>query len=65
MILPIGEGDRELDMIRLIRSSGFQGTIGILNHQENVDAEIGLARNIEGLKKILQAIGAGAALKTY
>ena len=65
MILPLGEGDRELKMIQLIRTSGFQGTIGILNHQADVDAEAGLRRNIEGLKKILKEIGADAALKSY
>lgn len=65
MILTLGEGDRELGMLKIIRSSGYRGPIGILNHREELDAEIGLRRNIEGLKKLLRAMGDEAALRTY
>jgi thiol-disulfide isomerase/thioredoxin len=65
MIIPIGQGDRETEMIRLIRASNFQGTIGILNHRPDVDAEAGLRQNLEGLKTVLKEIGATAALKSY
>lgn len=52
MILPIGDGDRETEMIRVLAASGWKGPVGILNHQENVDAEVGLRRNLEGLERV-------------
>jgi len=65
MILPIGEGDREIDMIRAVQKSGYRGPIGILNHREDVDAETGLRQNLEGLRKVLQILGDTGALRTY
>lgn len=65
MILNLGEGDRELEMLRIVRDSGYQGPIGILNHREDRDAEVGLRQNMEGLKKLLHKLGDEAALKTY
>jgi hypothetical protein len=65
MILPLGEGDRELDMIRVIRSSRYTGPIGILNHRTEVDAETGLRQNMDGLRKILEQLGDKRALATY
>lgn len=64
-ILPIGDGDRELEMIRIVARSRFRGTIGILNHLPDVDAEVGLGRNIQGLRKLLEVMGDRAALATY
>jgi sugar phosphate isomerase/epimerase len=65
MIIPIGEGDRELEMLKVIRASGYQGPIGILNHSTERDAEVGLKLNMTGLQKLLRAMGDEAALKTY
>jgi sugar phosphate isomerase/epimerase len=65
MILNLGEGDRELEMLRIVRDSGYQGPIGILNHREDRDAEVGLRQNMEGLKKLLHELRDEAALKTY
>jgi len=65
MILNLGEGDRELEMLRIVRDGGYQGPIGILNHREDRDAEVGLRQNMEGLKKLLHELGDEAALKTY
>ncbi len=64
-ILPIGQGDRELEMLKVIRSSRYRGPIGILNHIETQDAEVGLRSNIEGLKLLLRQMGDTAALATY
>ena len=64
-ILPIGSGRHEQAMMQAIQRCGYTGPIGILNHQENVDAEVGLSRNIEGLKQVLEQLGDEAALKTY
>ena len=52
MILPIGEGDREKEMIQSLVESGWKGRVGILNHQEDVDARVGLRRNLDGLERI-------------
>lgn len=65
MIMPIGEGDREMEMLRVIRSSGYSGPIGILNHREDVDAETGLKQNMDGLKRLLRAMGEREAAGTY
>jgi len=65
MILTIGEGDRELEMLRIIRKSKYRGPVGILNHRTDVDAEEGLARNIEGLRNLLRQMGDNVALETY
>ena len=65
MILPIGEGDREQEMISIIHKSGFRGPVGLLHHQRSMDAAKGLARNIAGLRRILTAIGDSAGASTY
>ena len=59
MILPIGAGDREQEMIRLVRASGFQGTVGILNHQPDVDAEVGAAAEPGGAAGDTEGAGGG------
>ncbi len=65
MILTLGEGDRELGMLRVIRDSGYHGPIGLLNHRTDQDAEVGLRNNMAGLEKLLRQLGDKAALKTY
>lgn len=53
----IGEGNVEEDMIRIISESDYRGPIGIINHDENRDAKVGLETEMEGLKEILNSIG--------
>lgn len=65
MILPVGQGDDDLALLKIIRDSGYTGPISILNHREEVDAEQGLRENIEGLKKLLGEMRDDEALKTY
>ena len=65
MILPIGEGDREQEMISIIHKSGYRGPVGLLHHQRTMDAAKGLSRNIAGLRRILTAIGDSAGASTY
>jgi sugar phosphate isomerase/epimerase len=65
MILPIGEGDREQEMISIIHKSGYRGPVGLLHHQRTLDAATGLGRNISGLRRILTAIGDSAGASTY
>lgn len=65
MILPIGEGDREKEMIAIIHKSGYRGLVGVLHHQRALDAAAGLGKNISGLRQILTAIGDAAGASTY
>ncbi len=55
-ILPVGEGDQELAMLRAVVASGYRGPIGILGHREDVDAELALSLNLKGLAKLLPAL---------
>lgn len=61
----VGQGDVETEMIKLVWESGYNGTIGILNHDEKEDAKKGLLDEMEGLKKILKDIGDEKALRTF
>lgn len=47
-ILPLGQGDLDLDLLRVIRDSGWRGPIGLLNHTD-ADAEGRLRDNLDGL----------------
>jgi sugar phosphate isomerase/epimerase len=51
-IMTIGEGDKELEMLRVIKESGYSGTIGILGHTEGEDIRPVLERNLKGLEKL-------------
>jgi putative heme-binding domain-containing protein len=47
-ILPLGQGDLDLGLLRMIVDSGYRGPIGILGHTMD-DAEERLRDNLEGL----------------
>ena len=64
-ILPVGQGDNDRALLEVIRDSGYTGPIAILNHREDVDAEVGLRQNIEGLKKLLGEMKQEEALRTF
>jgi len=64
-ILPVGDGDRELAMLQTLKRSGYRGPVGILGHREELDAEESLTLNLNGLKKLLPALGEEAARKTF
>jgi len=51
-IISLGEGDRELEMLSIIRASGYSGPIGILGHTEGEDIRVVLERNLEGLEQL-------------
>jgi sugar phosphate isomerase/epimerase len=63
--MTVGDGNRDLGMLKVIRDSGYTGPVGIINHDENRDAEVGLRLNMEGLKKLLREMNDQAALQTY
>lgn len=54
-ILPIGQGDRDKEVFRIIRDSGYTGPIGILNHTQE-DARERLDQNIRGLRSLLSSL---------
>ena len=51
-ILPLGEGDIDLTLLKTIAASGYVGPIGILGHTQD-DAEERLRDNLDGLDWLL------------
>ena len=51
-IITVGDGDREVEMLRIIRASEYTGPIGILGHTEGEDILPVLERNLKGLERI-------------
>src|SRR4051812_32013393 len=51
-IWQLGKGTEELAMLRTIRDSGWFGPVGILNHRPEMDAEVALRGNLEGLQQL-------------
>jgi len=51
-IITLGKGDRELEMLRTIKASGYSGPIGILGHTEGEDISLVLERNLHGLEEL-------------
>jgi sugar phosphate isomerase/epimerase len=64
-ILPVGQGRHDLSLLKTIRASGYAGPIGILDHRGDVDAEVALRENLDGLQGLLEQLGDQAALATY
>jgi sugar phosphate isomerase/epimerase len=58
-ILPLGQGDLDLKILRIICASGWRGPIGILNHTDE-DAEVRLQENLRGLERL---VGQGGLAK--
>lgn len=54
-ILPLGQGDRELELLRIVADSGWRGPIGLLNHTQE-DAEARLLDNLDGLAWVQNAL---------
>lgn len=48
-ILPIGRGERDLEVLKTIADSGYRGPIGVLGHTDD-DAEERLRDNLDGLE---------------
>lgn len=55
-ILGIGKGAHELEMIRTVVESGYDGPIGILDHREQLDARESLLENRDGLEWVRKEI---------
>jgi sugar phosphate isomerase/epimerase len=52
LILPLGQGDLDLKLLRMVRDSGWSGPMGILNHTDE-DAEARLKENLRGLERLV------------
>ncbi len=62
MIIPIGQGDLDLGLLKMLRDSGWKGLVGILNHSGE-DAEARLLDNLDGLNWLVpQLDGAPPAM---
>jgi sugar phosphate isomerase/epimerase len=64
-ILPIGQGQHDVEIIGMIRKSGYKGPIGIIDHREQLDAEESLQQNLTGMKAVLEKIGDTKSAETY
>ncbi len=63
-ILTLAQGKHDLAMLKAVVDSGYDGPIGILDHQNDLDAKEALQDNRDGLewlKKELQKPGSGGA----
>ncbi len=59
-IIPLGQGDRHLGLLKTIRASGYRGPIGILGHTQD-DAEDRLRDNLDGLDWLVPQLQGKAA----
>jgi sugar phosphate isomerase/epimerase len=59
-ILPLGQGELDLQLLKIIRDSGWHGPIGLLNHTDE-DAEARLLDNLEGLEWLSAQLNGKAA----
>ena len=64
-ILPLGTGERDREILQMIADSGYDGPIGLIDHRPEIDAEVSLQENLDGMQKILAEIGDQHALATY
>jgi sugar phosphate isomerase/epimerase len=51
-ILPLGQGDLDVILLKAIKDSGYEGLIGIIGHTQD-DAEERLKDNLDGLDWLL------------
>ena len=62
-IQPVGQGELDLPMLKIIAASGYRGPIGIIGHT-NDDVELRLRDNLDGLDWLVpQLTGSPAGLK--
>lgn len=59
-ILPLGVGTEDVQVLKVVRDSGYKGPIGILNHT-NADAEGRLEDNLKGLDWLVKQLDGAPA----
>jgi hypothetical protein len=62
-ILPVGQGELDAELLRIIAESGYRGPIGVLGHTEG-DAEQTLRANLQGLQTLVAQLK-GDATRTH
>jgi hypothetical protein len=55
-ILRLGAGEEDERLLRIITQSGWRGPIGIIDHRPETDSEETLRGNLEGLRKLREAV---------
>ena len=51
-VVPVGSGDQEARLMKIVKESGYTGPVGIINEETHPDAETGLKMNLEGAAKL-------------
>jgi len=59
-ILPLGQGELDLELLKAVAASGYKGPIGILGHTQD-DAEARLSDNLDGLDWLVPQLTGKAA----
>lgn len=59
-IQPVGQGELDLPMLKIIAASGYRGPIGIIGHT-NDDVELRLRDNLEGLEWLVPQLNGQSA----
>lgn len=54
-IIPLGQGTEDTVLLKLILESGYSGPIGILDHRPEMDSELSLRQNLEGLNRFFSS----------
>ena len=52
-IIPLGQGELDLDLLRVLAESGWSGPVGLLNHSEE-DSRLRLQDNLDGLQWLVR-----------
>ena len=55
-ILELGKGEHEQKMLKVVLESEYNGPVGILDHQNELDAENSLQANLVGLDSLLEKL---------
>ena len=51
-IIPVGSGKHEVGMMKIVQDSGYKGPIGILDHRNELDSELSLQQNLDGVSSV-------------
>lgn len=55
-ILPLGKGQHDLAMLGTLMMSGYDGPVGIIDHRTELDSEVALRSNLEGLSTLVERL---------
>jgi len=55
-IITLGQGDKVLNMLKIMKESGYRGSVGILGHTDGEDIRVVLKRNLEGLEQLKESL---------